>query len=272
MLLHLLLSPSIRVFRAMILLLCLPVLVNADEPAKDAAMNEAAARTQKLHKVPESMEALGDKLKEGYQISPQIKNLVQDAYDKTQTEAYQAKMKIMREMIYKDPESEQAGLVSKPGDRLYLFISSSVPVPVLRRYAKAIDNIPGAVLLMRGFIGGAKKVGPTMQFVAQVLRVDPNCTGAECPMLRVRVDIDPLLFRRYGIKQVPAMVIAEGVTLSQQCSEGNVEAASVDQWLKIFGDAPVDALLNRLAEEGTAPLIERFREQIKQGFFAGKKS
>ena len=51
-------------------------------------------------------------------------------------------------------------------DKLFIFISSSMPMYEIRRYVKqvAMLNEPDVQIVMRGFIGGVKYLTPTIRF------------------------------------------------------------------------------------------------------------
>ncbi|MGI9328765.1 MAG: type-F conjugative transfer system pilin assembly protein TrbC [Pseudomonadales bacterium] len=93
------------------------------------------------------------------------------------------------------------------GARLYVFVSSSMGIDSVNHYAAQASRIPGAVLVMRGFIGGARKTKPTIQFIGAALRKKAGCQGWECPQWPVGVQIDPLAFKRFGVERVPAFAI-----------------------------------------------------------------
>lgn len=109
-------------------------------------------------------------------------------------------------------------------ERIYLFISSSMPRETTRRYIADIDrlNMPaapiGITVVMRGFIGGMKKAGPTLEFMRNILLKNQNCTddGSRdgCEAYVVEVQIDPILFSQFGIEKVPALVYVRGADFS----------------------------------------------------------
>lgn len=112
-------------------------------------------------------------------------------------------------------------LLSSKDERLYIFMSSSVPLTVWQTYAEALE-IYGlkakGVLVLRGCIGGCTKIRPTIEFIKKVLKVD-----SQTPVV-AQVYIDPLLFRFYNIKQVPCFVYARGIdTLIPDLSEGRLD-------------------------------------------------
>ena len=103
-------------------------------------------------------------------------------------------------------------------ERIYLFVSSSIPVRTLRNYARDLDklNDPNVVMVMRGFVDGMKYVKPTLYFVQKVIAEDKNCDSHQtsCRAYRVNIKIDPLLFRKYGVNRVPAAVYAPDVRIT----------------------------------------------------------
>jgi type-F conjugative transfer system pilin assembly protein TrbC len=129
-----------------------------------------------------------------------------------------------------------------PSQRIYLFISSSVPEITLRNYAADIANNASVdiVMVMRGMIGGVSPEGMqhTKQFVHDITKIDPLCTSGDCESLRTGVQIDPELFRRFEINRVPATVFVEGVERvdGQRGSEGNQENVRVGRFFKVEGD------------------------------------
>ncbi|NIA09329.1 MAG: hypothetical protein GWP10_06280, partial [Nitrospiraceae bacterium] len=90
---------------------------------------------------------------------------------------------------------------------VFIFMSSSVPYTTWHNYAVAIDNLrrqgQGNIgLIIRGCIGGCKKVMPTINFIQRVI---------ENKKLKVPILIDPLLFRLYDVTKVPTFVYAKNV-------------------------------------------------------------
>ena len=82
-----------------------------------------------------------------------------------------------------------------------VFMSSSVPKEIWERYMDFVEkkNIP-AVFLLRGCIGGCKYIRPTIEFLKSLIILGEN------KYRKVEVAIDPLLFRKYSVKEVPCVV------------------------------------------------------------------
>ncbi len=203
-----------------------------------------------------------------------------------QSPAYQAKIaaeteRIKREMFHeqlKDLPVERGGLKQegtkeeksiaaptrlKDDERIYIFISSSMPLETIRNYAAAVSRMNDPkkiVLVMRGFIGGMQKIGPTTSFIADVLKEKASCdltVGEQCAMVNANVLVDPILFRRYGITQVPATVYARGVRVNiPDQSEGN-EDVSVGSFWTVYGDAALEFNLEKIRQVSGSESLKR---------------
>lgn len=202
-----------------------------------------------------------------------------------QSPEYQAKLaaeteRIKREMFHeqlKDLPADIGGLKKeqdrpeqsvvparlKDDERVYVFISSSMPLETIRTYAAAIGryNDPKKmVLVMRGFIGGMQKIGPTTNFIADVLKEKPTCdftSSEQCQMVNANVQVDPILFRRYGIREVPATVYAKGVRVNNpDQSEGN-DDVSVSSFWTVYGDASLEYNLEQIRRESSSESLKR---------------
>lgn len=204
--------------------------------------------------------------------------------DLTADPAWQARMDTAREQVSRALDLPVAtsgdvpGAGAAPGDRLYLFVSSSLPAATLRRYALDLARLGTATasgqdapapaiaasMVLRGFIGGGSRMGPTLRFVHTALRLDPACDRPDCAVRAVDVQVDPLLFRRYGIERVPALVYATGWQASGMCSEGTERGATVGSTQVVYGDANLGYLLERLAETHALPGAAALARRLQQ--------
>jgi type-F conjugative transfer system pilin assembly protein TrbC len=94
-----------------------------------------------------------------------------------------------------------------PDERIYIFMSSSVPENVWKSYAEDLKQIGSRriIVVLRGCIGGCERIKPTIEFLRRVAFNNGNDTKG------FEIQIDPFLFRKYHISQVPAIVYAKGV-------------------------------------------------------------
>ncbi len=114
-------------------------------------------------------------------------------------------------------------------DRLYIFISSSIPIQTLRDYAEIVSVLKNnnIYFVLRGCVDGCHTIAPTESFIKKIIGLPNN---KALPIVR-GIQIDPLLFRLYGIKRVPVFVYAENVNpLNSTRSQG---------WLKNLSGKPV---------------------------------
>ncbi len=170
---------------------------------------------------------------------------------------------------YKDLNSHEGKRERlSPNERIYLFISSSVPEDTLRTYIEQIARLrdPNIVVLMRGFIGGMKCMGPTLKFIGKLLEKDPSC-GLSCGLYGVNVEVDPLLFRRYGVLQVPAVVYVPDIEVLGPGSEGLSRNARVGRSYAFYGDADLSYSLKRINEEAKSASLAAVIKEFKHDFY-----
>lgn len=163
----------------------------------------------------------------------------------------EAQAKRLRQALGLDPDEERALAKATPPTRPtawvpVLFVSSSMPVPVLRSYAIQLERVHG-VLAFRGMPGGLRKVGPMAKLTAEILRLDPGCEGPNCAMRNVQIIIDPIVFRQHAVARVPALAMIPGDPTQAYCEreEDSPSASHV-----VFGDSALSGLLDEYARLG----------------------
>jgi len=241
------------------------------------SINEYMERVDDLKKdlkVPENLHK-----KEGQEIA---KETFQQYLSKEFQEKLQAETERLKEGIFKKPVEEYYSGSSKeigktkgkllPTERIYIFISSSIPIQTLRNYALALDRLgdPNIVMVMRGFVDGMKHIKPTIKFVGGILRKDPSCdmTKQKCETFRADFQIDPLLFRRYQIAKVPAVVYATDVNVMDvQMSEGLESNTEVSDYYVLYGDASLEYVLDTIHKGTKSKSIERLLTTLRKDFY-----
>ena len=159
-------------------------------------------------------------------------------------------------------------------ERLYVLISSSVPLSTLRTYAAALDKLKDSnvSMVMRGFVGGMKFFRPTLEFVQSVVVRNQSCdlSTERCDVYHAAISIDPLVFRKYGVRRVPAIAYVRGVGLENvSMREGDAEnlAGSQDAYI-VYGDVSVDRALETIAKETKSVRINSLVKKLRSGFYA----
>ncbi|MEJ2068527.1 MAG: type-F conjugative transfer system pilin assembly protein TrbC, partial [Deltaproteobacteria bacterium] len=156
--------------------------------------------------------------------------------------------------------------------RIYLFISSSMPVSTLRNYAADIDRLkdPRITLVLKGFVGGMHYIKPTIEFIEKILVKNPTCdlSGGECSLFHVQVNVDPLLYSRYGIQSVPAILYVRGLHSSDpEESEGIRENASISDAYLVSGDVSLEYALDLIQKKSRSGQIKRILQDLRRGFY-----
>jgi len=175
------------------------------------------------------------------------------------------------------PEAAAAMAGELPRDeRVYIFISSSMPKRTLRHYVRDVAklNDPNVKLVMRGLVGGMKYIKPTLRFVGSLLVKDDGCDPQKrkCERFGAGVEIDPLLFSRYGIDRVPAIAFARKVNVvDAQMSEGLERNMSVAEFHVIHGDVALDYALDRFRAETGSRALGALVTRLNSGFYGGGK-
>ena len=136
--------------------------------------------------------------------------------------------------------------------RLVVAISSSMPEVMVREYARQLDGVPEAIMVLRGFIGGAHAVKPTVAWIERALRKHPG--DPEGPHYRVEVVVDPIAFRMLDIRQVPAVTFLAGVQDLRHCDAQILSTARI-----AYGAVSLGGALKALAPAISIPVALRQR-------------
>jgi type-F conjugative transfer system pilin assembly protein TrbC len=171
---------------------------------------------------------------------------------------------------YSDAVKEAGGLPS--AERLYILVSSSVPLTTLRAYARDLDRLrhPHIAIVFRGFIGGMKKIKPTLDYIRTILAKNGICKQGdpECATYAATVQIDPLIFQRYGIEEVPAFVYARNVQVRDAgMSPGIAGNASVGEYLILRGDVSLEYALETINREMRSSHVDAVLDSLRGGFY-----
>lgn len=175
------------------------------------------------------------------------------------------------------PEAAAAMAGELPRDeRVYIFISSSMPKRTLRNYVRDVAKLgdPNVKLVMRGLVGGMKYIKPSLWFVGSLLVRDEECDPQKrkCERFGAGVEIDPLLFRRYGIDRVPAVVFARKVNVTDpQMSEGLERNMAVAEFHVLHGDVALEYALDRFRSETGSTALGALVTRLNSGFYGGGK-
>ena len=127
-----------------------------------------------------------------------------------------------------------------------LFISASIPMSTLRNYA-SVARKHNTVMVIKGMVGSdPSKLAPTLEFFRKVLVEDLDCDTSGCPILNVKIAVDPGRFNFYNVHQVPALVVEAHSDFIPVC-QGGSQYNPVGQ--VVYGDAALTDLI-KLSKKG----------------------
>lgn len=231
--------------RALILSLCFTSLAHATDSYTEAA--EAAARNRQ-------------------NIPPHIMEKAKEAkrlHDSPEAVEHRTLLvdQILKAQGIDHPNEKPSPTPS--GDRLFVFVSSSVPLETLRRYASDLEKING-VMVLRGMIGGLKNAKPTIAFMQKVTQVDPACVG-DCAVRDITITIDPIMFSKFGITQVPAVALSKDFDFGMYCDEDDPEKKQVFDSVVTYGDSSLAYHLQNAFEQSSDKRYLDLAYQLKGG-------
>jgi type-F conjugative transfer system pilin assembly protein TrbC len=183
--------------------------------------------------------------------SPKFKETLSRETERLKSEMFKKPLEDYYKDAQKSDEKKEAARNLPQDERIYLFISSSMPAITVKNYIASVARLhdKNILVVLRGFIDGMTKIGPTIQFIGDSLKVDPLCADSKCEMYPVNIIVDPLLFRRYGITHVPAVVHAKGVSPSMPEESEGLPGTAVASNTTVYGDASLEYILDLIRRE-----------------------
>ena len=160
---------------------------------------------------------------------------------------------------YTDPWQKEKDVMQEPAailsdkEKIYLFLSSSVPIETIHSYLATIASVGGSnvIPVMFGLVKGLANIQSSNDFFGRILKEDPACRDQMnpqklCQRFQLEIRVNPNLFSKYGITQVPAVVYE------------NETGTFV-----IEGDAGFTYLLERINREAQSPSLAGFIKKIQ---------
>ena len=141
----------------------------------------------------------------------------------------------------------------------------------IRNYVASVARLHDGhiMMVMRGFVDGVKYIKPTLEFISNVLKKDPACDSSRnpCDSFQAAIHIDPVLFSRYDIQAVPAIVYARGVMeTDREAGQGGDENKAGDAF-RVSGDVTLEYTLEMILKESRSSQIETILKKLRRGFY-----
>ncbi len=198
--------------------------------------------------------------KEGQLAAEQSAKLFQsqEFQEKLNCEKHRLEQEVFSEFvnpIKKDPREENASKILATDERLYLFLSSSMPDETVHNYLHSIAQINSTEIspVMKGMVKGMVDKKANLRYFSRILKNDLDCNDQRepqgvCSRFKISIKMNPTLFKRFGIDRVPALVYT-----------------TMNKTVIIHGDASLVYLLEKINSEvestGLENLIANFREK-----------
>ena len=172
---------------------------------------------------------------------------------------FQEKLRCQMERIQgENPNQVQTSATQGKGtfsgqEMVYLFLSSSVPETVVNRYLIDIGRTgeQRIVPVLFGLPEGMEGKRINADYFSRVMQADPGCRDtpeSPCHRLEVPLKVNPGLFSRYNISEVPALVYDNGQ----------------DSW-SIHGDTELAYLLKKVGKVANIPALAGISTQLRGG-------
>jgi len=238
------LSMDFRMRNLIVAALALPLLAVAADSTPDvrALADEAKARREATTVKPFERPTYDE---------ARIKQLAQEAQTKGRVELQ--RLREAQGAAIASAEDEGTAPAAPVKGRLVVALSSSMPEQMLKDYMAQLDGHPEAIVVLRGFVGGAQSVAPTGKLMERVMRKTSERNGGHHA---VRSIVDPILYRQLGIDRVPAVAWLDGVQDISHCDQEDFDAAFV-----VYGATTVGAALKAAAAKGAKipkDVVQRF--------------
>lgn len=141
--------------------------------------------------------------------------------------------KEMQKLYKENADQEEYESAFNPRPRLQIFVSRSMPLPLLKSYAKAAERY-NAVLTFRGLPDGQMQIQKLTELVREINGDDGKCA----------MNIDPESFTLFEIDTVPSIVLSENIGAT------NTFANKAPLYDKVTGGVTLSYALNLFAEDG----------------------
>ena len=155
--------------------------------------------------------------------------------------------------VQKDPGGNSSSKFLSTDEKLYLFLSSSMPDETVHNYLRSIaqTNSSGIFPVMKGMVKGMANKEANLRYFSRILKKDLDCKDHRevqgvCARFKIPIKMNPMLFKRFEIDRVPTLVYT-----------------TTNETVIIHGDASLVYLLERINSEvkntGLENLIANFR-------------
>ena len=136
-------------------------------------------------------------------------------------------------------------------EKLFIVISSSIPKHILKNYFEMLQNVNTDVtFVLRGTIGGVKKIKPTLDWIQEILTKNDNTR------YEYNVIIEPRIVDKYKIERLPAVLYVKNYNPSY-----TEEITDEEQYL-YYGAVDIDYALEKINGDIKSSGIKKILDKI----------
>lgn len=136
-------------------------------------------------------------------------------------------------------------------EKLFIVISSSIPKHILKNYFEMLQNANTDVtFVLRGTIGGVKKIKPTLDWMQEVLTKKDNTR------YEYNVVIEPRIVDKYKIERLPAVLYVKNYNPSY------TEETTDEEHYIYYGAVDIDYALKKINGDVKSLGIEKVLDKI----------
>ena len=238
-------------------------------------------RTQDLDKKEVDLEKIEDAVEEqkknlnteGIKNNDEASRRASEAVQKFHSEQYQSilnkEMARIKENLSNAGEKEDNKVIYSDANKtrepalrresyLYIFVSSSMPQNTIRAYAQdvALLKEQNIIIVLRGMIGQPAKLKETAKYIQNIIKKYPECES-KCKLYKVRFSIDPKLFEKYNITEVPVFVYDWNVKTMEPGMGRETGNKTGGEYLKLKGDVSLEYALELFRRETKYKELEK---------------
>ncbi len=195
---------------------------------------------------------------EGQLAAEQSAKLFQskDFQEKLSCEKHRLETEVFSEFIKpikKVPEGNSSSNILATEEKLYLFLSSSMPDETVHNYLRAIVQTSSSEIfpVMKGMVKGMADKKANLKYFSRILKNDLDCNDQReiqgvCSRFKVPIKMNPMLFKRFEINRVPTLVYT-----------------SANETVVIHGDASLVYLLEKINSEVKSTGLEKLIANLR---------
>ncbi len=146
-------------------------------------------------------------------------------------------------------------------ERIFIYVSSSMPEQLVKTYLEYADKSKGAIrIALRGFVGGAQKIGPTQDWVRRVVTKEDGESA-----YKTGIEINPQLQKEYGVSQVPAVLYIKDYSMINEAHTGEVKKSD-DFWIA-YGAVDLLYALEEIQKDSKSKTLPALIKNLRGDFY-----